>query len=126
MSAAIVSACRSGNARYTVGLPTPARSATASIVTAPGPPSSSSSRAARNIARRASSLRGRPRGLGAVWPVGGGLTALAIYVTHRNLNPKEAIVMDKPRSDERKGALSPYPIVKGAARAIDFYRAAFG
>jgi PhnB protein len=33
--------------------------------------------------------------------------------------------MDKPRSDAGK-ALSPYLVVKGAARAIEFYRVAFG
>lgn len=45
-----------------VGLPTPARAAMPSIVTADKPPSFNNSCAARKMARRASGLRGRPRG----------------------------------------------------------------
>jgi len=68
-----------------VGLPTPARAAMPSTVSAVGPFSSINSRAARNIARLALSLRGRPllrvAGFDGALP----LTFAAIYGTIRNV-----------------------------------------
>src|SRR5687768_6434487 len=90
------------------------------MVTAPGPPSASRSRAARRIARRVSSLRGRPRRFcGAT-----SLTALGINVTLRNVIG--GMMAQKSKSPENFPRLSAYLIVKGAAQAVDIYTLVFG
>src|SRR5579872_5929926 len=62
-NASAISAPRLGHQRYTVALPTPARSATASMVKSEKPFSLRTSRVLLRMARRASSLLGRPGGL---------------------------------------------------------------